>query len=877
LEPILRFVFILLSIALPCHLVQAQTILSGRVSNSKGAGLASANLSVLNENNDQVSGFTICDAGGNFTLQVKSSADSIRIRISRLGYEMLTLKLPNQTQLHQFVLEEKSIKLKELTVKGPAVIIRKDTIDYQVNAFKTGSDRTISDVLKRMPGLEVLENGQILYQGNAIEKYYINGMDLLEGRYNLANNNMPADAVRKVQIMENDQPIKILKSKVFSDKTSLNIQLKKFTTTGSAQVGVGLSPMLWKVNVTPMTFSKNFQVISSYQTNNVGTDISKELVVLTSRAPEKPLPALLNIQQLSPPQFQTEKWLDNNSHLLSTNLIRKTKNETELKLSVALMNDRQKQNGETRTTFITPSAKIDIDESKRNAYQTKSLLTNLVVEKNTNRIYIKNTINVQQTRQDATGDLVRNQNAIYQRLTNDKTQIENNFSAITSIRKQLMHITSQTSYRNAPQRLTVTPGQFISIFNSGIPFQSIVQNVALKEFRTNNSLGFTRQFRKFTFTPLVGVNLQNHHLDSWANVIAEDTVSKMGTPFQNDFTFRHLTIFAQNNSHFESKKWAVDIFTPVRQHAFRINDFSKNKKLPITRLTFEPAINVRYRLTDFTDLSSNSSFSNDFGNPSQLYSAYILRSYRNLQRLDGILTQNSEMASRLGVNYKNPLSLIFLNLGYTISRLKQNLQYRNTIDSSGAITLGYVLKDNYQNNHLLDLGVGKYFGDIKTSVKLNGSASFNNSRQIINDVLSRIRNKSYRAGLFISTAFNDRFNISLMQNTYFLINKVADQKASKSNFSQYQFDIDIFPASSQTLQFKTEYYTYSGISLRNQLYINLLYRYTFGKKKLDLELNCTNLTNTRLFTSITNLSYTSTSSNFQLRPRQILLSLRLPF
>ena len=63
--------------------------------------------------------------------------------------------------------------------------------------------------------IDVLPDGKILYQGKPINKYYIEGLDLLEGKYNLANKNLPYNQVSKVQILENHQPIKVLDSLVF--------------------------------------------------------------------------------------------------------------------------------------------------------------------------------------------------------------------------------------------------------------------------------------------------------------------------------------------------------------------------------------------------------------------------------------------------------------------------------------------------------------------------------------------------------------------------------------------------------------------------------------------------------------------------------------
>jgi hypothetical protein len=108
-----------------------------------------------------------------------------------------------------------------------------------VNSFSKEQDRSIGDVL-RMPGIEV-PDGKILYQGKAINKYYIEGLDLLEGKYNLANDNLPYQEVSQVQILENHQPIKTLDSLQFSDRTALNIKLK---TPILLQVKLGLEVVL---------------------------------------------------------------------------------------------------------------------------------------------------------------------------------------------------------------------------------------------------------------------------------------------------------------------------------------------------------------------------------------------------------------------------------------------------------------------------------------------------------------------------------------------------------------------------------------------------------------------------------------------------------
>src|SRR5690606_25288856 len=121
----------------------------------------------------------------------------------------------------------------------------------------------------------ILPTGQITYMGEPIEKYYIEGMDLLEGRYSLANESISANDVSQVEILENHQSIKVLDSLIGSERTSINIKLKNnISLSGKAEIGSGFSPGLLKVGITPLLFSKNRQTFASYQYNNTGHDLA---------------------------------------------------------------------------------------------------------------------------------------------------------------------------------------------------------------------------------------------------------------------------------------------------------------------------------------------------------------------------------------------------------------------------------------------------------------------------------------------------------------------------------------------------------------------------------------------------------------------------
>lgn len=156
----------------------------------------------------------------------------------------------------------RQMKLPEVTVKVKPIQQNGDTIKYNVASFQGKEDHYLEDVLKKLPGIEVAENGTISYRGNSINHLNIEGQDLLGNRYNQATRNLPVDAVAQVQIMENDQPVRALKDRKPSERATLNIKLKsgyKLKPFGEFQGGIGgFDNTLWDnhltvINIAPKT------------------------------------------------------------------------------------------------------------------------------------------------------------------------------------------------------------------------------------------------------------------------------------------------------------------------------------------------------------------------------------------------------------------------------------------------------------------------------------------------------------------------------------------------------------------------------------------------------------------------------------------------
>ena len=71
----------------------------------------------------------------------------------------------NETQVLNFTLNEKATEIKEVKLKTKLITKRGDTISYDLKSFESKADRTLADVLKKIPGIEVNKDGSVLYQG----------------------------------------------------------------------------------------------------------------------------------------------------------------------------------------------------------------------------------------------------------------------------------------------------------------------------------------------------------------------------------------------------------------------------------------------------------------------------------------------------------------------------------------------------------------------------------------------------------------------------------------------------------------------------------------------------------------------------------------
>ena len=225
-------------------------------------------------------GYTTSGADGTYRLRPRAGRHVARIEVSMMGYR--TQRFDAARVPREIRLEAGAVAIREVEIRAPRLSLRGDTVSYNVASFTEAQDRTIADVLRKMPGIEVEKTGEIRYNGKAINRFYIDGLDMLDGRYGLATNNIAPQDVASVEVMENHQPIKALRDMIYSDRAALNLRLKKqarahWTGTLRAAAGASTDEALWNGSAFAMRIASGSQSMYNVKGENTGGDPTADL------------------------------------------------------------------------------------------------------------------------------------------------------------------------------------------------------------------------------------------------------------------------------------------------------------------------------------------------------------------------------------------------------------------------------------------------------------------------------------------------------------------------------------------------------------------------------------------------------------------------
>lgn len=290
LRALRRLLLLLLLLAPPSLGLRAQQTthsISGTILDEAGEALPSATISLLLPDGKLKGGIT-SSKDGSFVLR-NVAQGSYTLRVTFVGYKAQTrpIKITNKNlQLGKITLEEDGHVLSDVQVvaKANEVVVKGDTLEYNATSYTTQQGAAIIELLKKLPGASVDEKGQVTVNGKTVSQIMVDGKRFFEGDPKVALNNLPAELVDKVQVLDRESEASRMSG--FSDsneETIINLTIKagkKRGLFGTAFVGGGTDKR-YEASAMLNRFTGDNQLTvlgSMNNTNNAGfSDIAQDL------------------------------------------------------------------------------------------------------------------------------------------------------------------------------------------------------------------------------------------------------------------------------------------------------------------------------------------------------------------------------------------------------------------------------------------------------------------------------------------------------------------------------------------------------------------------------------------------------------------------
>lgn len=888
-------------------LVFAQKTITGKVVDSDGESIPSASITISSVDNNGILAYGISNAKGEFKLTFTTNAPSVEVKIRAFNQKSFSKNIKNEDNRHTFTLESDATMIKEVKLKTKLITKKGDTITYDLKSFENKADRTLADVIKKLPGVEVKSDGSILYQGEPLGKFMVNGKDLMEGGYGVINKSLPKDAVSKVEILENHQPIKILEDKVPSDKATMNIKLKKSVTiTGRGEVGVGFSPLLWNVKLTPMFFGQKNQWVVNYKANNNGENVQNEGNILAfgnrweGRRGQASSRSWIGINAAATPSVPEKRYLLNNVHYLSANLLTNPFNnkDWELKINASYANNAIERSSYSETKYDANSTVFPGATYSRflaNNFYNNHAKGELIFQKNAKKGFFKNITSWNNFWNDANNitnirdEVSNNPYDIQSDMHSPTGSFSNSLSTIIPWGDRLVNFMSYLSYQKDRQRATSFYDNYTDL-NQDLELDKLTkanQNITLKTIQANHSASVGLSYKKWTITPEMGINLNFNDMNSLLYISGEKSGNVlneqlMGKNFQNNFSWSEVNPYTQVGFNYQGGALRMNINLPMNFYGINYKDFAQPQYTRDRNVTaFTPSVWGSYDFASYFKFWGNASINRSFGDFGDMYSGYMLTSPQVLQNNNSPLPETKSYNAGGRLEYRNPLNNLFFNVRYGYSQRIRNLISNTTPSIFGGGITEMIEYENRPQSQSQGAEIGKYFPKFKTNASVSFSNALSNSFSQLSSVTYETKTNTQTLGAKVNNTFFSWLSVDYnLGYNWYTMNNIQRGTSQKTSSWSHNLVTYIYPSANHTLGFYWDNNSFEqNGEIRRNSFFDVSYQFTWTKKKIDFEVKWLNLANTKAYETISyNATLLATSrSTMYIRPRQLMFTVKFNF
>lgn len=863
------FVFLLSILLFLCvldiHAQTAATTIRGWVKTEANELVPGVNVFVSQLNQKyKIIGSCTTDKNGMFSVSFHSQADSVSLYCSGMTINKTHENFANKDAFHTVYVEEKAQKLKEITVKAQKIYVGGDTVNYNVASFLNKNDQSIAEVLKRMPGITVANSGQISYKGLPIKNFYIEGLDLMKGRYGIATNNVDPNSVSTVQVLENHQDIKALQNLRPEEHASINLKLKEgvkgvFNLIGT--IGGGVEDKgLWTGELLATYFRKNSQLLATYKGNNVGDDLETELRSFDgddyTRASN-----LTGVEMPTAPGIDKRYYYFNRSHSATFNNIYRIGKNGSLGINIGTLSDRDSRDNQSAVynllpdgTFHTMAERISANQRKEMAYGNLSFI------ENQDKRYVKNLLMLDYSSLNGVNCIVNEGDIMQQGKVKDY-RLHNELHLTSKFRKDRgVDFVSKLNVEKRPQNLSVDSNLFPDVLDS----DEMNQWVERRNFETRNQLGLLSSLviGNLQIGPIVYCDV--HH----------DKLQSTLEQYKNQIALTELNTGVGIDAVCKFSKIVLDINVPVGYIYQYLNDQMENNAKTFHGLNFEPMAKVMFQLDASHSLTYSGSLSKELPAIENLYAQYILNNYRQLScYATPSLYTGTWLSNRLSYNYKNIFKMFFIDVDLVWSRNKPKMLYGSTYD-------GVVEKVESQAagsvaervNVKLNASKGFDWKNMKIALQLNYART--DSPILLQGEELNYTNDTWSVKMDASAVIAKWMTASHESSFYSVGSKISGGSAMASLRSMTNdTSVDFLLPAGVSLSVNCSHY-YNSMNEKDKSFVLCGLSTKYSHKRWLFTLLCNNLFDKKLYSRSTSSALTESISDYRIRRRSVLLIVR---
>ncbi|PHN04784.1 carboxypeptidase regulatory-like domain-containing protein [Flavilitoribacter nigricans] len=874
--------------------VRGQITIKGTVRNTAQEIIPFANVYLQTADTTTVLAFAGTDEQGQFLLEHDTPGHFI-LNVVSLGYTAYreSVALTAAGMQRDIILEAQDYTLREVTVTAEVpIIIREDTLIFNAASFADGSEAVVEDLLKKLPGFEVAEDGGIRINGKSIEKVMVEGDDLFKKGYRMLTKNLSAELIDNVEVLNDYHENVLLKDIEDSDKVAVNLTLDKERVAvffGNAELGHSAAEF-YESRINLISFLGDWKFYSLTNMNNTGKDPNGDFSdFLPANAYQSGEESVFGAEsgarylierRPQVPELKAERVNFNNAEFTSLNFIHSPHEKTKIRGMAYFSADESDFFRDMQQEYFLPNGNLSIEERFQMRNRQKAAAIELDIRHEIGeQESLDYTGKYSRATSGAFSQLQFNDDRILESLDYDQQTLEQRLNYTRKLNdRQVLLLDAFYGREDKPQWYRVGNAAFAGLFNDDHTVDSLQQ---LSRNRVNVS-GLTAKLLSkkgaANWEHRLGLTHSTQYFRS--DLSAFEQSLELGIPadtYTNDLKLGQTDLWAASAyRHQLSSRFSLSGTLEGHYLLTRRDDLNREQPTPgqYRDLYLIPKIGFKWEPDKKNKIVGRYTYGTDLPSLLDIFSGKVLTGYRNLKQ--GADRWQPLKTSTLFANYAYGgwSSSFLFNANILYAKAHQYFSSRTEIGPELIQASGTIL----ENAGFLNAGLSldKYFKSLGSNVKLTASYARNTYQNALNDgALRQVHLDAISLGGEIRSVFAGIFNFHTGFNQ-----QASIYNASGSNKIERTFlDIQIQLGKRFSLHWENDRYTFRRSFQPGQIayFSDLELQYNFKKEGLLLTFLINNIFDNKVFMANTVTDTDIAQVSFRLIPRYALLKLQFRF